>query len=86
MLYLQTITQKPLTINQNYMSFLFLDYNDLLVILTPILVVFGILLFLGIRKSYKLKKENEKLAELSEELTHEDDDTYEDFTDGHMYQ
>jgi preprotein translocase subunit YajC len=68
------------------MSFLFLDYNDLLVILTPILVVFGILLFLGIRKSYKLKKENEKLAELSEELTHEDDDTYEDFTDGHMYQ
>lgn len=68
------------------MSFLFLDYNDLIVILTPILVVFGILLFLGIRKSYKLKKENEKLAELSEKLTQDNDESYEDFTDGHMYQ
>jgi hypothetical protein len=68
------------------MTFLFLNYNDLIITLTVVFVFFGILLILGIRKSYKLKKENERLSELNETLTQGDKNSYDDFTDGHMYQ
>ena len=49
-------------------------------------VFFLILLILGIRKSYKLKKENERLDALSTKLADEEDKPYKDFTEGHMYQ
>ncbi|WP_239970636.1 hypothetical protein [Confluentibacter citreus] len=44
------------------------------------------LLILGVRKSYKLKKENERLDKISEKLAKEEEEKYNDFTDGHMYQ
>jgi hypothetical protein len=47
---------------------------------------FLILLVLGIRKSFKLKAENDKLMKASDDLIKEDDKEYTDFTEGHMYQ
>lgn len=46
--------------------------------------VFLILLILGVRKSYKLKAENERLSKKS---TSDSDvkKEYEDFTEGHLY-
>jgi Na+-transporting methylmalonyl-CoA/oxaloacetate decarboxylase gamma subunit len=45
--------------------------------------VFLVLLILGVRKSFKLKAENERL---SKEHTEEDEKKdYEDFTEGHLY-
>lgn len=68
------------------MYFLFIDYENLVIMLGLVFGFFAVLLILGIRKSYMLKKENEKLDMLSEKLAKEKDSTYEDFTDGHMYQ
>jgi len=68
------------------MHFLLIDPQHIVITLTIILVFFGVLLVLGIRKSYKLKKEDEELHKISEKLSKEDKKTYEDFTDGHMYQ
>lgn len=45
---------------------------------------FLILLILGVRKSYKLKAENEKLSKKSLS-SEEDNKTYRDFTEGHLY-
>lgn len=48
-------------------------------------VFFGVLLLLGIRKSYKLKKENERLDAINRKIAEEEDKPYQDFTEGHMY-
>ncbi len=47
---------------------------------------FLVLLILGIRKSYKLKAENDKLMKASDELIKEKKEEYKDFTEGHLYQ
>ena len=47
---------------------------------------FLVLLVLGIRKSYKLKAENDKLMKASDDLIKEENQEYTDFTEGHMYQ
>ena len=58
--------------------------SDIVIMLIIILVFFGILLILGVRKSYKLKKENERLNNIQNlEI---EDKPYQDFTEGHMYQ
>ena len=49
-----------------------------------VVIFFLILLILGIRKSYKLKKENERLDKISEEIAKQKEE-YKDFTEGHMY-
>lgn len=64
---------------------LLLEQIQIVTVLIIVVVFFAILLILGIRKSYKLKKENEKLDEISEKLAKEEK-KYTDFTDGHMYQ
>jgi hypothetical protein len=52
-------------------------------VLIIVVVFFGILLILGVRKSYKLKKENERLNKMDTKMP--DEDNYKDFTEGHMY-
>ncbi|GGH42378.1 hypothetical protein [Mangrovimonas yunxiaonensis] len=47
---------------------------------------FLILLILGIKKSYKLRKENDRLNEISALNDDESDKAYKDFTDGHLYE
>ncbi|WP_052823527.1 hypothetical protein [Neotamlana sedimentorum] len=54
------------------------------VLIIFVLGFFLILLISGVIKSYKLKKENEKLESMSEKFD-ESEDTYQDFTEGHLY-
>ena len=55
-------------------------------LLIVVVVFFGILLLLGIRKSYKLKKENDRLDAINKKIAEQDKDKpYRDFTEGHMY-
>jgi hypothetical protein len=61
-----------------------ISQSDIVTILIIVVVFFSILLILGIRKSYKLKKENERLDKISEEMAKQEEE-YKDFTDGHMY-
>ncbi|WP_338359752.1 hypothetical protein [Yeosuana marina] len=73
----------------NYNPFILLpvaliEQSDIVTLLIIVVVFFSILLILGIRKSYKLKKENERLDKISEELAKQEE-KYKDFTEGHMY-
>jgi len=45
---------------------------------------FFILLILGVRKSYKLKAENEQLSKKKAKEA-EEEKPYKDFTEGHLY-
>ncbi|NCO62637.1 MAG: hypothetical protein GW839_04195 [Flavobacteriales bacterium] len=65
-------------------SFALIEQTDIVTILVVVVLFFSVLLILGIRKSYKLKKENERLDKISEELAKQEE-TYKDFTEGHMY-
>ncbi|MGZ0016863.1 hypothetical protein [Yeosuana sp. AK3] len=65
-------------------TFALIDQSDIVTILIVVVLFFSVLLILGIRKSYKLKKENERLDKISEELAKQEE-TYKDFTEGHMY-
>ena len=71
------LTAPPLTIQ-------LISQSDIVTILIIVVVFFSVLLILGIRKSYKLKKENDRLDKISEEMAKQEE-TYKDFTDGHMY-
>ncbi|MFD0988780.1 FtsL-like putative cell division protein [Mariniflexile jejuense] len=61
-----------------------ISQKDIVTVLIVVVAFFSLLLILGIRKSYKLKKENEQLDKISEELAKQEEE-YKDFTDGHMY-
>ncbi|WP_100613009.1 hypothetical protein [Confluentibacter lentus] len=65
---------------------LLIDHGQIVTMLTIVVIFFAVLLILGVRKSYKLKKENEQLDKISEKLAKEEEEKYNDFTDGHMYQ
>ena len=66
------------------LTFALIDQSDIVTMLIIVTVFFDFLLLLGIRKSYKLKKENERLDKISEELAKKEE-KYTDFTEGHMY-
>lgn len=70
----------------SYLTSIFLiSQSDIVTILIVVLIFFSILLLLGVRKSYKLKKENERLDKMSKDLA-DKEESYRDFTEGHMYQ
>lgn len=66
-------------------SFLLIDQSSIVTMLIIVVVFFSILLLLGIRKSYKLKKENERLDAINKKIAEQKDKPYQDFTEGHMY-
>ncbi|WNH12170.1 hypothetical protein [Thalassobellus suaedae] len=66
------------------LSILLIDQATIVTMLSIVTAFFAIILVLGIRKSYKLKKENKRLEEISEKMAKEKEE-YKDFTDGHMY-
>jgi cell division protein FtsL len=69
----------------NFLSgFTMIEQSDVVTVLIVVVIFFSILLILGIRKSYKLKKENERLDKISEEIAKQKEE-YKDFTEGHMY-
>ena len=67
------------------LTLLLVDQSDIVNMLVIVVILFGVLLILGIRKSYKLKKENERLDALNKKIAEEEDKPYQDFTHGHMY-
>ncbi len=71
-------------LHYHQIQFLLIDDKQIVTVLSIVVFFFAIVLILGIRKSYKLKKENEKLDRLSEELAKQEE-KYKDFTEGHMY-
>ncbi|WP_299555003.1 FtsL-like putative cell division protein [Seonamhaeicola sp.] len=72
-----------MSLNLSY--FLLTSEYTILTVLIVVVIFFALLLILGIRKSYKLKKENERLNKISEEMAKKKEE-YKDFTEGHMYQ
>ena len=46
---------------------------------------FLVLLVIGLRKTYKLKAENERLNNINPLQSNEDNKAYKDFTEGHLY-
>ena len=58
---------------------------SIVTILMITVAFFLILLILGVRKSYKLKAENERLSKKSNTSSTEDNENYKDFTEGHLY-
>ena len=66
-------------------TILLIEQADIVTALSIVVVIFFILLVLGVRKSYKLKKENERLNNMNTKIEDESEKPYKDFTDGHMY-
>lgn len=62
-----------------------ISQTDIVTILIIVVVIFSFLLILGVRKSYLLKKENERLNSMDTTIEDDKDKPYKDFTDGHMY-
>lgn len=72
-----------MTTNSLTLNFSSMELSNIVTVLIITVFVFLVLLILGVRKSYKLKAENERL---SKENTEKDKDkAYEDFTEGHLY-
>ncbi|GGZ68783.1 hypothetical protein [Algibacter mikhailovii] len=65
------------------LSFPLINQSSVVTVLIVVVVFFGILLILGVLKSYKLKKDNERINEMDTKMP--DESEYKDFTDGHMY-
>ncbi|TYA71802.1 hypothetical protein [Seonamhaeicola marinus] len=63
-----------------------ISQKAILTVLIIVVVFFSVLLLLGVRKSRLLKKENERLDKISEEIAKKENEEYKDFTGGHMYQ
>ncbi len=65
---------------------LLISQSQIVAVLTVVVVFFLILLILGIRKSYILKKENDNLYNTSNLQSDDDNETYNDFRNGHLYE
>lgn len=64
---------------------LLIEQTDIVTVLSIVVVIFFVLLILGVRKSYKLKKENERLNSMNTAIEDDNEKPYKDFTDSHMY-
>ena len=77
-----------LLINQiltNFHPTLLIEQLGIITMLTITVGFFLVLLILGVRKSYKLKAENERLSKKKTLQSDEEDKAYKDFTEGHLY-
>ncbi len=63
---------------------LLIAQSSIVTILIVTVSFFFILLILGVKKSYKLKAENEHLSEKKAKES-EENKPYKDFTEGHLY-
>ena len=69
-----------------YLVTFLINQSNIVILLSAVIVFFAILLILGLRKSYKLKKENDDLDTINNNFDDNEDKPYKDFTEGHMYQ
>jgi len=82
-LILNTNVLSTMLANYLLLNFFLIIQSLIVVMLLVVVLFFGVILFLGVRKSYLLKKENDKLEQMNTSI--EEDEEYKDFTDGHMY-
>ncbi|TYA59119.1 hypothetical protein [Formosa maritima] len=64
---------------------LLIEQKSIVTALSISVVFFLILLILGLRKSYKLRQENEELSKAGSLDVDEEKKAYRDFTESHMY-
>ncbi|GGD10530.1 hypothetical protein [Hyunsoonleella pacifica] len=64
---------------------LLISQSQIVTVLSIVVVFFLVLLILGVRKSYILKKENDQLAKSGPLQSDDDNKAYKDFRDGHLY-
>ena len=69
----------------NSQPYFLIEQISIVTMLTITVAFFLILLVLGIRKSYKLKAENDRLSKKSSTSSTEDNKVYRDFREGHLY-
>ena len=69
----------------NSQPYFLIEQISIVTMLTITVAFFLILLVLGIRKSYKLKAENNRLSKRSNVSSTEDNKVYRDFREGHLY-
>ncbi|MFK2820159.1 hypothetical protein U0L90_08530 [Flavobacteriaceae sp. LMIT009] len=70
----------------NSQPYFLIEQISIVTMLTITVAFFLILLILGVRKSYKLKAENDRLSKRSNTSSSEDDNkVYRDFREGHLY-
>jgi hypothetical protein len=62
-----------------------IEPTQIVTILIITVCFFLVLLILGVRKSYKLKAENERLSKEMSTPDDDEDKPYTDFTEGHLY-
>ena len=58
--------------------------SQLTIVLIVTASVFLVFIVIAVIKTYKLNAENKKLTEM-DNLKSDDDESYKDFTDGHLY-
>ncbi len=68
-----------------YHTLFLIEQMSIVKILAITVLFFLVLLILGVRKSFILKKENERLSKTSPTLNDDANKPYKDFTEGHMY-
>jgi|GEM_PF-616912 len=73
------------TLSSTILSLPIIEQTSIVTILTITGFIFLVLLLLGVRKSFKLKAENEHLSKPSNLQSDDDNKVYKDFTEGHLY-
>jgi hypothetical protein len=63
-----------------------LEQISIVTMLSIVVVFFLVLLIVGVVKTYKLKAENDKLNKINPLQSEEENKTYKDFRDGHLYE
>ena len=69
----------------SFLSISLIDQTDIVTVLIIVVAFFLVLLVIGLRKTYKLKAENERLNNINPLQSNEDNKAYKDFTEGHLY-
>ena len=73
------------SIKLNSQPYFLIEQISIVTMLIITVAFFLILLILGVRKSYKLKAENDRLSKRSSTSSKEDNKVYRDFREGHLY-
>ncbi len=66
-------------------SLALIEQSSIVTALSISVIFFLVLLILGLRKSYLLRKESEKLSQSFSSDTDEETKVYKDFTESHLY-
>ena len=71
---------------KGYFHLFLVEQIDIVTVLSVTVAVFLVLLILGIRKTYKLKAENDRLNKINPLQSDDENKSYKDFRDGHLYE